>query len=170
MATVTIPNSKTAPKAVKEIKPVEEEAPPLNEEPTDFEENLDEDEILQLKDTDPETEAWTGGPTVGTILEWMSQYKNVYVTSISFEEHVAWRPLKRSEYARISQQIEEAAPELMESEMAMLNEELICRICVLFPDYSTQDFDDVLAGIPTLISQQILERSGFTAIGLREMV
>lgn len=145
---------------------LEEEAPDFgNEDEPEY-----EDDIQALSDVPPDTEIWTGGPTAGTMLKWREDYKNVYVTSISFDEHVAWRPLLRKEYALVSRQVEAAAAEMIESEVAMFNEELICRICVLFPDYSKADFDDILAGIPTLISQQILERSGFSAVGLREML
>ena len=129
-----------------------------------------EDPVLALSEVDPETEVWTGGPTAGKVLEWMEEHKHVYVTSISFEDHIAWRPLKRSEYAKISGRIEIEAEDKGEIELQMLNEELVCRTCVLFPDYSKIDFDDLLAGVPTLVSQQILERSGFTAISLREMI
>lgn len=168
MAQVTMGDSQ-----LEEAEPAPvEEAESQIEEATDFDEADDdeyEDEIKALSDVPPDTEIWTGGPTAGKMLEWKEQYKNVYVTSISFDEHIAWRPLKRSEYALISRQVEAAATELLESEVAMFNEELICRTCVLSPDYSKTDFDEVLAGIPTLVSQQILERSGFSAVGLREM-
>lgn len=131
----------------------------------------DEDplEPQSVSDVPPETEIWTGGPTAGTVKDWMEQYKGVYVTSISFEEHYAWRTLKRSEYARISTQLESIAEGKSETEITMLNEELICMTCVLYPEITEAELDDLPAGIPTLISQHILERSGFTAIGLREM-
>lgn len=133
--------------------------------------DADAEEVIQaLADVPPDTEIWTGGPTAETMLGWMEKHKNVYVTSISYEDHVAWRPLKRSEYARVSSEIEARAQDMGELELQMLNEEMVCRICVLYPDYSNIDFDDLLAGVPTLLSQQILERSGFTAIGLREMI
>lgn len=155
----------------KEAVAVEEDEVEI-EQAHDFdaeEEDEYEDDIQALSDVDPETEIWSGGPTAGIMLGWKETHKSIYVTSISFDEHIAWRPLKRSEYALISRQVEAAATELLESEVAMFNEELICRTCVLWPDYSKQDFDDILAGIPTLVSQQILERSGFSAVGLREM-
>ena len=166
MADVKMPNKE---KEVEEI--LEEEVPqePVSDRIEDLLEDED-DPIVALADVPPETEVWTDGPTAGSMLELMDKHKHVYVTSISFEEHIAWRPLKRSEYAEISSIIEAGAEEKGELELQMLNEELICRTCVLFPDYSNVDFDDLLAGVPTLVSQQILERSGFTAIGLREMI
>jgi hypothetical protein len=137
----------------------------------DDEDDVDlEEAIISLADADPDTEVWTGGPKAKEMLEWMEQHGHIYVTSISFDEHIAWRPLKRSEYAQISNRIETESLEMGELELQMLNEEMVCRICVVYPDYSNVDFDNILAGIPTLLSQQILERSGFTAIGLREMI
>lgn len=159
---------------VKMSTPDKAEDEELEVEDLEEDEDLESDEIEEvfqaLADADPETEIWTDGPTAGQMIEWMDQHKNVYVTSISFDEHVAWRPLKRSEYAKISSHLESLPVETSETEANMINEELICKTCVLAPDYSKQDFDDLLAGVPTLIAQQIMERSGFTAIGLREMV
>lgn len=168
MPTITMPGSEEPEDVTEEELPVE--GPPEPEEAHDFDaEDGYETDVQALSDVDPETEVWADGPTAGQMLKWIEKHGNVYVTSISFDDHIAWRPLVRSEYALISRQVEAAAQELSESEVAMFNEELICRICVLSPDYSNQDFDTVLAGIPTLVSQQILERSGFSAIGLREM-
>jgi hypothetical protein len=161
MADIKMPN--------KDIETPDEEE--LEEEvPTELKEDELEEAIQALADVDPDTEVWTGGPKAKEMLKWMEKHGHIYVTSISYDEHIAWRPLRRSEYAKISNHIEVESVEMGELELQMLNEELVCRICVVYPDYSDIDFDDVLAGIPTLLSQQILERSGFTAIGLREMI
>jgi len=135
----------------------------------EYEDEL-EDAIQSVHDVDPSTEIWTGGPNAGQVIEWMEQHKKVYTTSFDWDDHVVWRPLKRREQARITSHLESLDPETSELELNMINEELICKTCVLYPDFSNQDFDDLLAGVPTLIAQQILERSGFTAIAMREMV
>lgn len=138
-------------------------------EPPQYAEEVEE-VIRSVQDVDPETEIWTGGPKAGKVIEWMEQYKKVYTTSFDWDDHVVWRPLKRREQAQITNHLESLPQEMTEMEINMVNEELICKTCVLYPDFSNQDFDDLLAGIPTLIAQQILERSGFTAIAMREMI
>lgn len=174
MAEIKMPNNKKEKaEEVEELEEVEADVDQLPTDPPSVELDIDlesEEAFVALADVPPDTETWEGGPTTGQMLEWIEKHGHVYVTSISFDEHIAWRPLKRSEYARISSMIESEAMEKGELELQMLNEELVCRICVIFPDYSQIDFDDLLAGVPTLVSQQILERSGFTHIGLREMI
>lgn len=156
----------------KEEKEIEEVTPDIENE-GDFEDedfSSSEEEIKPMADLDPEMEIWPDGPKAKDLTAWMEQHKSVYLTSISMDEHIVWRPLKRSEYARISSHLENLPVDMSETEINMQNEELICKTCVLAPDYTNQDFDELLAGIPTLIAQQIMERSGFSAIGLREMV
>lgn len=144
---------------------------PVEDEDFDGEITDEMDEVLQsVDDLPPEQELWIGGPTAETMKKWMEDYGKVYVTSVSYDEHMVWRPLKRREYAQINSKLEELPQEISEMEFNMVNEELICKMCVLEPDMSDMDFDSLLAGLPTLLSQQILERSGFTAIGLREMI
>lgn len=155
MAEITMSND-----ALEEDEPVETELPP---------EELIAD-ASSLEDLDPESELWEGSPKVKQFIKWKEEYpKGVYLTSIDFDDHVVWRPMKRSEYGRISTEIENQLGEMSETEITMLNEEMICRTCVLFPDMEKTDFDDMLAGVPTLVSQQILERSGFTSIATREL-
>jgi hypothetical protein len=174
MANVSIPKDKaTEEEIVPDLPEADLEATGEDEGPFDDEvdpTNASQVEFESLRDIDPNEPVWAEGPLAGDMVKWLDAYKEkVFVTSIDFDEHVTWRPLKRSEYAKISGQIEEAVGQISESEATMLNEELICQVCVLWPDYKNIDFDDLLAGIPTLISQQILEQSGFTALSVREM-
>jgi hypothetical protein len=175
MAKVSIPKDQEAEEEITsdiaeaDIEAVKDDSTTSDENDDDLT-NASQVEFESLRDIDPTEPVWAEGPLAGDMVKWLDAYKEkVFVTSIDFDEHVTWRPLKRSEYAKISGQIEEAVSQISESEATMLNEELICQTCVLWPDYKNIDFDDLLAGIPTLVSQQILEQSGFTALSVREM-
>ena len=68
-----------------------------------------------------------------------------------------WRPIRRKEYRDI-QRIEHSSTQDFEYYL----EEQICNACVLWPeDYSSHKMTFGKAGIPTMLSQLIMERSGF---------
>lgn len=146
--------------------------------PEDSEVNVEsEDEMIEdeaptpilPEDLDPDTPLFEGGPTAGQIVEWKKQYKNVFVTEISYDEYIIWRNIYRGEYRQIVNEISQLVQEgrYSDTEINMRNEELICQIGVLYPKLTPEDFDTQLAGMPLIISQQILESSGFRPIDLR---
>lgn len=95
------------------------------------------------------------GPTVNKVEEWKSLYNGeVYLTE--FEEEVfLWRPIKRKEYKDVMKNKEADS---------YYKEERICERVVLFPEnYSFLQMTAGKAGIPTLIAELVLEKSGFTA-------
>jgi hypothetical protein len=149
--------------------PVEEEA--LEAQVNDEDEDEDEEKPLLPEDLPPDTPIWVDGPTAGQIVEWKKQYGSVYVTSVTYEKHVAWRPLNRTEYRNIVKHIENliSSGKMTQVEANMENEEVICEVCCLYPKFTKQDFSREMAGLPSILSQQILESSGFTAWDTRGM-
>lgn len=107
-----------------------------------------EQELSDLKD-----ELFPGGPTYEQIEAWKEQYGDVYMTEYDDNEVYIWRTLTRAEYKQV---------------MAMTNlspaarEEKICHIAVLYPS----NFNELAqargkAGVPTVLAEQIMEKSGF---------
>lgn len=81
---------------------------------------------------------------------WREEYTAVYVTEIE-DIQIVWRGLSRSEYRKVMESYED------EHERA----EYVCRICVLNPiidDWS----NDIYAGVPDVLTQNILRESGFS--------
>jgi hypothetical protein len=137
---------------------------------------LDEEFVEELgpqsvEDLDDAEEIWDNGPTAGMIKAWKALHGDVYVTSLTFEKHVVWRTLARSEYKQLVKKMEQLvqAGQLSTAEANLWNEEAITEICLLFPDYTKVSMADDMAGIPSLLSQEILEASGFVALEVRQL-
>ena len=111
----------------------------------------DEDEIMAHNGKD---ELFAMGPTYDMLADWKSRYKEeVYMTDFNTQVFI-WRPLRRSEYKTMQR---------AQGTDEFYNEESVCRTCVLWPEnYANQERAFGKAGIPTLLSQLILEQSGFT--------
>ena len=72
--------------------------------------NTEEDDfepISSVEDLPDEEEIWPDGPTAGQIKIWKKEHGDVYVTSISFDKHIAWRPLSRIEYKNLVRKMEQ---------------------------------------------------------------
>lgn len=94
-----------------------------------------------------------GGPTIEQVEKWKSQYNDeVYLTE--FENQVfLWRPITRKEYKDIMK---------IQNADSFYKEERICEKCVLFPDkYNFTEMIRGKAGIPTVLAELIIEKSGF---------
>lgn len=124
--------------------------------------------VEQLPDDTP---IFEDGPTAGQIKEWKKQHGEVYVTSISFDKHVVWRVLTRLEYKNLVKKMESLmqAGQLTNAEANMWNEEAISEMCILFPSYDKKALTGDMAGLPSLISQEVLEASGFVALEVRQL-
>jgi len=124
--------------------------------------------VEQLADDVP---IFENGPTAGQIVEWKKQYGEVYVTSISFDKHIVWRVLSRLEYKQLVKKMESLmqAGQLSTAEANMWNEEAIAELCILFPGYNKAALTSDMAGLPSLISQEVLEASGFVALEVRQL-
>jgi len=95
------------------------------------------------------------GPSVAQVEEWKSQFgEEVYLTE--FEEEVfLWRPITRREYKGV-----------MKNQQAdsFYKEERICEAVVLYPQgYNFNNMINGKAGIPTLLAELVMEKSGFQA-------
>jgi len=114
---------------------------------------------------------WPGGPNAGMIKTWKQEHGDVYVTSLTFDKHIAWRTLTRLEYKSLVRKMEQLmeAGQLSSAEANLWNEEAIAEICCLWPAYDKQSISADLAGLPSLIAQEVLEASGFVALEVRQL-
>jgi hypothetical protein len=126
---------------------------------------------VQVEDLDPKEELWTGGPTAGQIVEWKEQYGDVYVTSITMEDHIIWRTMNRFEYKNHVKNIERLgqSDQVSQADVSMLNEELIAEMCILYPPFDRTKLNSELAGVPSIIAQEVMEASGFVALEVRQL-
>lgn len=124
-----------------------------------------------VEDLDDAEEIWEDGPTAGMIKAWKEIHGDVYVTSLTYEKHVVWRTLARNEYKQLVKKMEQLVQggQLSTAEANLWNEEAITEICILFPDYNKVSLMEDMAGIPSLLSQEILEASGFVALEVRQL-
>jgi hypothetical protein len=130
-----------------------------------------EEEINRVEDLPDEEEIWEDGPTAGMVKQWKEHFGEVYVTSITFDKHIAWRVLTRLEYKNIVKKMEQLiqAGQLSSAEANMWNEEAIAETCILYPSYDRIEMNGVMAGVPSLIAQEVLEASGFVALEVRQL-
>lgn len=130
-----------------------------------------ENQYTSVEDLDDSEPIWDGGPTAGHIKEWKKQYGDIYVTSLTYDKHVVWRVLNRNEYKQIVKKMEQLmqAGTLSSAEANMWNEETIAELCILFPKYDKKSLSGILAGMPSLIAQEVLEASGFVALEVRQL-
>lgn len=133
--------------------------------------NYDDDQGQSVDDLDDDELIWEGGPTAGMIKAWKEQYGDVYVTSLTFDKHVVWRVLSRIEYKQIVKKMEQLvqAGTLSSAEANMWNEEAISELCVLYPKLDKKALSGAMAGMPSLIAQEVLEASGFVALEVRQL-
>ena len=134
-------------------------------------ENDENKSPTSVEDLDDTEEIWVGGPTAGMIKTWKALYGDVYVTSLTYDKHVVWRTLTRSEYKQLVTKMEQLLQDgqISKAEANLWNEEAITEICLLFPNYANVTMADGMAGIPSLLSQEILEASGFVALAVRQL-
>lgn len=112
-----------------------------------------------FNDDDPtlaEEEIFKGGPTYNKVEKWKSMYNGeVYMTEFDEDNIFVWRPIKRKEYKDIAK---------LENADSFYKEERICEKAILHPEkYGFINMSTGKAGIPTLLSEMVLEKSGFTA-------
>lgn len=95
------------------------------------------------------------------IAQWRKEYKNIYKTVIDDEVYI-WRKIKRSEYIDIHNSIfnNEEVPDDLKF---WIKQEEIAKTVLLYPEDAEAAMEES-AGIPTVISQDCLNRSGFGAL------
>lgn len=144
------------------------------EDDQQFLEDIAEEEQKQYTDIEEvpdEEEIWKDGPKAGIVKEWKKQYGDIYVTSITYDKHVVWRVLNRAEYKQIVKKMEQLVQsgQLSTAEANMWNEETIAELCMLYPRFDKANAVGFMAGLPSLISQEVLEASGFVALEVRQL-
>jgi|GEM_PF-1896521 len=94
------------------------------------------------------------GPTRREVEGWKERYGHVYFTPFEGEVFV-WRTLQRPEYREI----------IRDTTLTALDrEELFTEKCVLYPyDFSLEKIKKSRAGIASLLSEMIMDKSGFVA-------
>lgn len=157
---VVIPDDKVEEK-VEEAAVVDDPSPEVG----------DEDEGVQVESLPADEELWEGGPTAGDVVAWKKEHGEVYLTSITLDKHIIWRPIRRSEYREHIKNMELLVDsgKLSPADANLYNEEAIAELCILFPEYDRNEKLFGLAGIPAIISQEVLEASGFTALDVRQL-
>jgi hypothetical protein len=98
--------------------------------------------------------ALRGGPTRMEVEGWKERHEFVYFTPFDQEVFV-WRTLQRPEYREIIRD---------QTLTALDREEYFTEKCVLFPyNFSIEVMKKSRAGIPSLLSEMIMDKSGFVA-------
>lgn len=158
----------------------EEEETPEGEDlivlPDPVESETDEEmedfgEPMALEDLDPEEVLWPDGPTVGDILAWKEKFGDVYVTSLTVEKHYVWRTMSRLEYKAMIKDMERLtnSGQLSAAEVQMYQEEYIASKCLLFPALNGEQLANEMAGVATIIAQEVMDASGFVALEVRQL-
>lgn len=144
-----------AKKEVQAVEAVQEEMVEVQE--VEGAEEVEQENILPEELIGPNGEElyFPGGPPVAQIEEWKSQYSDeVYLTE--FEEDIfIWRPITRKEYKQVMK---------IQNADSFYKEERICEAVVLYPvKYDFMVMTAGKAGIPTLLAELVMEKSGFQA-------
>lgn len=112
-----------------------------------------EDELMQGEDG--KELLFPGGPTIEKVEEWKSLHNDeVYLTEFE-NDVIVWRTMNRKEYKEIMK---------IQGADQFYREERICDKCVLWPEsYGFMEMRDGSAGVPTVVAELIMEKSGFQA-------
>lgn len=96
----------------------------------------------------------TNGPTREEVEDWKRKYKRIYY--LPFDEGIyIFRALKRPEYKEIIRNVDLSALD---------REEMFAERCVLFPrDFTIEKANEGDAGVVSVLSDAIMEKSGFMA-------
>lgn len=101
-------------------------------------------------------EVFPGGPTWAQVEEWRRQYGDIYSVELAGETYI-FRLLRRIEYKDIMRQRQQDA---------FWREEKTVELCVLWPpNFRGAAISGGKAGVPTLLAEQIMDKSGFALDG-----
>jgi hypothetical protein len=119
----------------------------------ELEEDYEQDDNIEYPDDlEPGSQLFPDGPTIEEINQWKAEYGEVYLTTINDDVFI-WRPLARKELKEVH----------ASASGVHQREETYCKMCNLWPaDYDFADQNEK-AGIPSVLSEQILLKSGFQA-------
>lgn len=88
------------------------------------------------------------------IKEWKQEYKRIFKNDIDGET-IIWRRLKRGEYKNILKETESD-----EDSKILTKQEKMVATAILYP-FNVQELIEENAGLATVLSEEILARSGF---------
>ena len=88
--------------------------------------------------------------------EWKKQYGKIFSTSFEGVE-VVWRKLRRKEYVSIMGEVKENESE---KERIWRRQEAISKVVALWPE-NIEEIIEENAGIATLLSEEVVDHSGF---------
>lgn len=95
-----------------------------------------------------------GGPTHNQVENWKQEYDDIYMTEFESQTYI-WRTLSRLEYKELMNSVGQSDWE---------GEELVAQTCVLWPEnYGPEEISNGKAGVPSILSDQIMAKSGFAA-------
>lgn len=87
---------------------------------------------------------------------WKDKYGSIYMTEFEDESTFIWRALSKREFDKATEYYEDIYDRA----------EYVCRLCVLDPPVSEIDYgNDMIAGIPEVLTENILKQSGFAGNG-----
>ena len=137
--------------AKKELITAEEE---VKEEDVIEEDEMVHESMEEEASFEGDEEVFPGGPKYDQLQQWKSLYNNeVFITEFG-EDVIIFRPIRRREYREIY--------EVEGDPSNYYIEEQVCRKSILWPEnYAEQKMAFGKAGIPSTLSQIIMERSGF---------
>lgn len=114
---------------------------------------VETEEVPELFGEDGKAILFPGGPSMDTVEEWRSRYKDIFLTEFDEDTVIIWRTLTRKEYKDIMK---------IPNADNFYKEERICERVTLWPEnYSFMQMGQGKAGVPTLISELVMEKSGF---------
>lgn len=88
---------------------------------------------------------------------WKKEYGKVFMTTVGDTDYI-WRRIKRSEYSNIMSVNEGDTVD----ERIYNKQILIAKTVVLnYPEAQMEVFIDEYAGLPTVLSEEVLDKSGF---------
>ena len=136
----------------QEVKELELPAA-LEEEEEEMEEFTEEQDSLMF-DQEGNELLFAGGPTLSKVEEWKSLHGDIYLTEFD-EEVFVWRPIKRKEYKEVMK---------INGADQYYKEERVVEKVTLYPvNYNFMAMGNGKAGIPSLLSELVMEKSGFQA-------
>ena len=113
-------------------------------------------EETKVEAFNPDETLFEDGPTLGEVEEWKSLFGQVYLTEFEDGEVFIFRTLNRKEFKDIMK---------LEAADSLYREERVSEKCVVWPkEYNFLSMSAGKAGVPSLISEQVMEKSGFSAI------
>lgn len=122
----------------------------VDEEDDDISDIDPSDEVIEFTEEELEMELFPDGPTIGQIQEWKDIHGNIFLSDIGSETFI-WRLLTRSEFKSVASQ--KAGP--------YEREEQYCEMCCLWPENYGFMEEKTRAGVPSILAEEILSKSGF---------